>query len=85
MTAEKKEYLYCLKDYSEEHHTGQFLAEEIISILNKVGPKKFIAIVSDNGSNVKLARELVKNQFPHIINLRCIAHFINLITKSILG
>jgi hypothetical protein len=53
--------------------------------MNSIGIKKFKAIVTDNGSNVKLARELIVKEYPNIINLRCIAHFVNLISKSILG
>ena len=85
LTPERHQYLYCLRDFSVSHHTEEFLANEIKTILNKVGPKKFKAIVIDNGANVKLARELIVKEYPQILNLRCIAHFINLITKSILG
>ena len=85
LTPQKTQYLYCLCDYSNSHHTGQFLAAEIKTIINKIGVKKFKAIVSDNGANVKLAREIIVKEYPFIISLRCIAHFINLITKSIIG
>jgi len=53
--------------------------------MGNINVKKFKAIVTDNGANVKLARQLVADKHPQILNLRCIAHFINLITKSILG
>src|SRR5437660_906903 len=59
LTPQKTQYLYCLCDYSNSHHTGQFLAAEIKTIINKIGVKKFKAIVSDNGANVKLAREII--------------------------
>lgn len=85
MTSERKQFLYCLRDYSGSHHTGQFLASEIKTVLNNIGANKFIAIISDNGSNVKLAREMITTEYPYIINVRCIAHYLNLITKSILG
>lgn len=80
-----KQYLYCLQDFSSSHHTGKFIASEIKKILLKVGVDKFNAIVTDNAANVRLAREIVTKEFPGILNLRCIVHFINLITKSILG
>ena len=85
LTPQKKQYLYCLRDYSSSHHTGQFLAAEIKTVINKIGVDKFKAIVPDNGANVKLAREIIVKQYSSIINLRCIAHFVNLITKSIIG
>ena len=85
LTPDHKQYLYCLRDYSDAHHTGNFLAAEILTIMGNINVKKFKAIVTDNGANVKLARQLVADKHPQILNLRCIAHFINLITKSILG
>ena len=84
-TSDHKQYLYSLRDLSASHHIEEFLASEIKTILNKVGPDKFKAIVTDNGSNVKLARDLIVKEYPYILNLNCIAHFINLITKSVLG
>uniref|UniRef100_U9U4N9 HAT C-terminal dimerisation domain-containing protein n=1 Tax=Rhizophagus irregularis (strain DAOM 181602 / DAOM 197198 / MUCL 43194) TaxID=747089 RepID=U9U4N9_RHIID len=52
--------------------------------LEKISAEKFSAVVTDNAANVRLARELVTQEYPKILNLRCIAHFINVITKSIL-
>ena len=72
-------------DYSIDHHTGEFLAEEILKVVEKIGPKKIIALVTDNASNCVKAREIVSSQYPNIMNLRCIAHFVNLITKDIMG
>ena len=85
MTSERKQFLYSLRDYSGSHHTGQFLASEIKTVLNDIGVNKFVAIVSDNGSNVKLAWEMITAEYPYIINVQCIAHYLNLITKSIMG
>jgi hypothetical protein len=39
--------------------------------------------VSDSGANIKLARHQITEKYPHIINIRCIAHAINLISKDI--
>ncbi|GET00345.1 ribonuclease H-like domain-containing protein [Rhizophagus clarus] len=41
-----KEYLFCLKNLSEESHTGVFLAKEIEDIIKQIGPKKFSAVVN---------------------------------------
>jgi hypothetical protein len=85
LTPDRKQFLYCLRDYTGSHHTGDFLATEIKTVMNSIGIEKFRAIVTDNGSNVRLARDLIVREYPNIINFRCIAHFLNLITKSILG
>ncbi|CAB4475405.1 unnamed protein product [Rhizophagus irregularis] len=46
--------------------------------------RAFICYVTDNAANCIKAREIVTNQFPNIIDLQCIAHFVNLVTKQIM-
>jgi Protein of unknown function (DUF 659) len=77
--------LFSLQDLTEEHHTGEKLAEEIINVINKIGGNKFTAIVTDNGANVAKSREIVSSQYPKILNIRCITHCFNLITHDILN
>jgi hypothetical protein len=81
---DREQYLYSLNDYSREHHTGEFLASEIANIIGKISSKKVTALVTDNAANCVKARKIVTSQFPNIIDLWCIAHFINLITKQIM-
>jgi hypothetical protein len=83
-TSDKKEYLYQLEDMSSERHTGEYLAERINNVIEKIGPRKFVAIVSDSGSNVNLARSMVKDKHKHLFNLKCINHCLNLISKDII-
>lgn len=84
MTGSRKEYLLSLEDLSDVRHTGEHLSNTIEEVIGKVGAEKFIAIVSDNGSNVAAARRIITNNHPNIINVRCIAHCFNLISTSII-
>lgn len=84
MTADGREYVHSLKNFSKDSHTGEFLSAEILRILNEVGIKKFCAIVSDHASNVVLAKKMIAIQHPHIIPMRCITHHINLLTTDIM-
>jgi len=59
------------------------LSDIIIDIIERVGSKKFVAIVLDNASNVMAARRIVTQKYPNIININCIAHCINLISSDI--
>lgn len=59
------------------------MAENIKNVLLTVGPEKFVAIVSDNASNVAAARRIICEEYPHILNVRCIAHCVNLISCDI--
>jgi len=40
--------------------------------------------VTDAGSNVHSARKLISEKNPHILNIKCIAHSLNLITKDLI-
>lgn len=82
LTPTRKEYVIRLSDLSSDSHTGEFIADRIEEILNKVGPSKFSAIVSDNGSNVKKARDIIGKKYPTIENVRCISHCINLYSSD---
>ena len=83
LTSSRKEYLLWLEDLSKEHHTAQNLSDVIIDIIERVGSKKFVAIVLDNASNVMAARRIVTQKYPNIININCIAYCINLISLDI--
>lgn len=84
ITPERKEYLYQLCDFSDESHTGSFITEQIANVLEKVGSNRFSAIVSDNGANVKLARNQICQLYPYIFNVRCIAHAMNLVAQDVM-
>ena len=59
------EYLIGLYDYSSNSHTSEFLTEEISSIIEKLGSEKFAAIVTDNASNCRVARQNIHQTYPH--------------------
>ncbi|PKB95424.1 hypothetical protein RhiirA5_386026 [Rhizophagus irregularis] len=61
------------------------LAEEIETVLKKIGPDKFAAVVTDNAANCSAARNIISEKYTFIFNTRCIVHCVNLITKDVLG
>ncbi|CAG8851759.1 9635_t:CDS:1, partial [Racocetra persica] len=80
----RKEYLWCSKNYSSiSHHIGAFLRNELVEIVEKIVSEKLAAVVSDNGSNVHVAREILCKKYLHILNLQYIPHCINLITEDL--
>ncbi|GET50620.1 ribonuclease H-like domain-containing protein [Rhizophagus irregularis DAOM 181602=DAOM 197198] len=83
LTPSRKEYLLQLEDLSKNSHTAEYLSKVINDIICKVGISKIVAIVSDNAANVAGARRIITNKYPSIINIRCIAHCINLISSDI--
>lgn len=85
ISTDDNEYLYSLRDLSAVSHTSSVLENEIDRVLSSIGPKRFAAVVSDNASAIANARKHISDKYPHILNIRCIVHFVNLITKDILG
>ena len=55
----------------------------IKEVISKVGINKFSAIISDNGSNIAVARKIISEKYPSILNIQCIAHCINLFSSDI--
>ena len=53
MTPSRKEYLYQLRDLSEDSHTAEYLSEVLKQIIDEIGADRISAIVSDNASNVR--------------------------------
>ena len=82
-TTNRQEYLIALKDYSKISQTEAFLATEIKNIIEKIGLDKFAGVITDGGSNVRVARQKIHEKFPHILNIRCAAHSINLIATDL--
>jgi len=82
-TPEHHEYLWSLRNLTKESHTKDLLAKEIEQIIEIIGPNKFSAIVTDAGANIQAARRVITEKYRHIINIRCIAHAVNLISKDI--
>ena len=83
MTSDRHEYLWNIENVSSESITGEFLANQIEKIINIIGSNKFAGLVTDGASNCKMARKLIKEKYPRIITMWCIAHHINLISKDI--
>ncbi len=55
----------------------------IKNIILTVGLEKFVTIISDNRSNIAAACRMICKEYPNILNVRCIAHYINLISFNI--
>ena len=83
-TPTRKQFLYQLKDLSSENHTADYIASQIEDVVNRIGSSKFSAIVSDGAANLCEARKIISKKFPNILNIRCIAHCIQLISKNIM-
>lgn len=68
----------------DNRHNARYLAELIEKILIKYGPEKFLVIIADNAANMKAALNIVKEKYPNIVPLGCLAHLLHLLCSDIL-
>lgn len=78
-------YFVDFKMTKSERHNADYLAELIGSVITNYGPEKFLVVIADNAANMKAALSLVKEKYPHIVPLGCIAHLLHLLCSDILG
>jgi len=58
--------LIALNNYSANLHIEEFLANEISTIVEKVGSDKFAAVITDAASACHIAREKTEEMYPYI-------------------
>ncbi len=64
-------------------HTGEYMLQLVKIPISEFGAKNIVAVISDNGSDVKCMRKLIKEEFPHISTFGCAAHVLNLLLLDI--
>ncbi|KAJ3510647.1 hypothetical protein NLJ89_g4557 [Agrocybe chaxingu] len=64
-------------------HTGQWIADLVLSVMDLVGHDHFIAVSSDNTGNTRVARDILSKEVPLLLNLPDPAHHLNNTWKDI--
>lgn len=77
-------YFYSFVETKRNRHTSEYLLSEIVQIIEKLGPEKFLVLISDNASNMLKCGRLLNEKYPHIIWIGCMAHTLHLIINDIL-
>ncbi|RGB23423.1 hypothetical protein C1646_774522 [Rhizophagus diaphanus] len=70
-----EKHIITLDDWtslSDESYIAEFLAQQIQLILEEIGIQKFADIITDAGSNVRSAQNLISGRFSHLLNIRYI-------------
>ncbi|KAE9521289.1 hypothetical protein AGLY_018308 [Aphis glycines] len=55
-----------------DRHTGEHIAEQSISVIEDIGPRKVFGVVTDNAKNMKKAWNFITEKYPHITSYRYI-------------
>ncbi|XP_050064737.1 uncharacterized protein LOC126553636, partial [Aphis gossypii] len=64
-------------------HSGAYIAKEISSIIQDLGPNKVLDVVTDNAKSMKSAWDILKKEYGHLEAYGCVAHGLNLLAKDL--
>lgn len=65
-------------------HTANYLSQEIIKIMKEYGEQKFFVLIGDNAANMQKAFKIVKEAYPNVVPMGCVAHSLHLICQDFL-
>jgi len=61
----------------------EYIAEKLIAVIEEVGAKNVVQVVTDNAANCKGAGMIVEQKYNHIFWTPCVVHTLNLALKNI--
>lgn len=67
-----------------ERHTGEYLSEKILEIIDEIGSTKVLAVITDSASAMLKARRLINEKYPHISVYSCAAHNLHNLVEDIM-
>lgn len=76
--------LYKTMCTEAERHTGEYIAQEINTVLEEIGPAKVIGIISDSAAAMEKAKKIIHEKYPYIQGYPCAAHILNLLVNDIM-
>ncbi|XP_024526130.1 uncharacterized protein LOC112344850 [Selaginella moellendorffii] len=70
-------------DSKNAKKTGAWLFEQLKQVIAEVGAENVVQVVTDNASNCVVMGELLQQEFPQIVHVRCICHVMDLLFEDI--
>ncbi|XP_066379528.1 uncharacterized protein [Miscanthus floridulus] len=61
----------------------KYIAEMLISVIDSVGPKNVVQVITDNAANYKGVGLIIEQKYDHIFWTPCVVHTLNLALKNI--
>jgi hypothetical protein len=66
-----------------EEKTKEYIADKLVVIVEEVGPKNVVQIITDNAANCKGADLIVQQKYDNIFWTPCVVHTLNIALKNI--
>ncbi|KZW01720.1 hypothetical protein EXIGLDRAFT_760625 [Exidia glandulosa HHB12029] len=80
---QRRSHLIAGVEDSGASHTGEWVKQIALDVINMIGSDRFAAFVTDSAGNVKLGRKLIAQAFPTILSLNDQPHGMNNTIKDI--
>lgn len=65
-------------DSEADHHTANYIAEQMKIMIERCGSKRFCGLITDNAAAMKNAARIVRTTYPWIIATTCFCHSLDL-------
>lgn len=72
-------------DVSFEPHTAEYVCRIASTLIEEIGPERFIAVCSDNTGNTRKGRRLICSKYPNILDLADPCHKMHNWVKDIVA
>lgn len=69
---------------ADEHVTGIYIQEELGDVIKDFGEKRILAVVTDCGKNMIYAQKRIAETLPHIAQINCATHVMNLLINDLI-
>lgn len=83
MICTPKPVFYKSVSTDTNRHTSEYIADQMLSVIDELGADKFLAVVSDNAANMKGSWKIIQQKYTHIFCYGCVAHGLNLLIGDI--
>ena len=75
-------FLRAINAFGEEK-TKEYIAEKLVAVVEEIGPKNVVQIITDNAANCKGAGLIIQQKYDNIFWTPCVVHTLNLALKNI--
>jgi hypothetical protein len=79
-----EELLLAVKDLGAGKATGKNIGDFVESVIEEIESSRVAAVCTDSASNMRLMRQIVTDNFPHVSSIDCVVHQLNLMCADIL-
>lgn len=75
-------FLRAINAFGEEK-TKEYIAEKLVAVVEEIGPKNVVQIITDNAANCKGVGLIIQQKYDNIFWTPCVVHTLNLTLKNI--